>query len=295
MTSQDLVEAPARDRFEWSAYARRGEHLREAASGTLGAARAADPGGALVAVVGLGRAGLPSAIALRRAGMRILGIDTCTSRMTSIRSGRARIARADWEYLRAHLGEDDFELTDSIEAIAGAAGVLICVPTIADRRGVASADALRRTCAAVVEQARAGQTFVLSTTTYVGSTRELLVEPLSARGLCVGEDVFVAFSPARGDAEAGVDEPAAPRVIGAVTERCFARAAELVRPLSHELLRVSSPAAAEMARLYESTFRAVNVALAFEMADACRTHALDPIEVTDAAASNTARFMAHYP
>ncbi|HTA34843.1 MAG TPA: nucleotide sugar dehydrogenase [Solirubrobacteraceae bacterium] len=296
MTPQDLFEAPVRDRFESTAFARRGEHLRETAAGASRATDIAEAGRTLVAVVGLGHTGLPSAIALRRAGVRIVGIDTSASRLSEIRAGRAEIPRADWEYLRVHMGEEDFELTGEFEDLSAADGVLICVPTTVDRRGQAITEPLRRTCAAVVEHARAGQTLVLSTSTFVGATRELLVEALSARGLCVGEDVFVAFSPERSDtgvAEHG--QPRSPRVLGAVTETCFGHAAELLSPLCDGLHRVSSPAAAEMVKLYESSFRAVNVALAFEMADACRTHALDPIEVTDAAATKPFSFMPHYP
>jgi nucleotide sugar dehydrogenase len=114
--------------------------------------------------------------------------------------------------------------------------------------------------------------------------------------MCVGEDVFVAYSPERIDPGAGDREQLrCTRVVGAVTETCFGHAAELLRPICQELHRVSSPAAAEMVKLYESSFRAVNIALAFEMADVCRTHALDPIEVTDAAATKPFGFMAHYP
>jgi nucleotide sugar dehydrogenase len=187
-------------------------------------------------------------------------------------------------------------LTGELDAVAGGDAVLICVSNTVDRQGRPSHEALARTCAAVVAHAHPGQTLVLTSTTYVGSTRELLVEPLAARGLRVGEDVFVAFSPERtAGGPAGQGQAPAKRVVGAVTEKCFAHAAELLLALGHELHRVSSPAAAEMAKLYESSFRAVNIALAFEMADACRTHALDPIEVTDAAATTPSGFIAHYP
>ena len=137
---------------------------------------------------------------------------------------------------------------------------------------------------------------MLTSTTYVGSTRELLVEPLAERGLTVGEDVFVAFAPERIDP--GVkdhEQLQTPRVVGGVTEGCFQRAAEVLRHTCKYLHRVSSPEAAEMVKLYENTFRAVNIALAFEIAEACQAHGLDPIEVTDGAATKPYGFMAHYP
>jgi nucleotide sugar dehydrogenase len=137
----------------------------------------------------------------------------------------------------------------------------------------------------VVGHAHAGQTLVLTSTSYVGSTRQLLVEPLEERGLRVGEDVFVAFCPEhveQGDADAQAQSRL---VVGGVTETCFRHASALLCNLGQELLRVSSPETAEMVRLYESTFEAVNVALAFELADACRTQGVHPLEVADAAAA----------
>ncbi len=296
MTPQFLLEAPVGHQDEETIRARPGEPTRETAAGGARITREAGARQPLVAVVGLGYAGLPSAIALRRAGLRIVGIDTSSSRLGDIRSGQAEISQGDREDLRAHLSDQDFVLTDELEAVHAADRVLICVPTTVSPQGHPNCEALARTCAAIVRHARAGQTLVLTSTTHVGSTRELLVEPLAQRGMCVGEDVFVAFSPERIDPGAGDREQLrCTRVVGAVTETCFGHAAELLRPICQELHRVSSPAAAEMVKLYESSFRAVNIALAFEMADVCRTHALDPIEVTDAAATKPFGFMAHYP
>jgi nucleotide sugar dehydrogenase len=251
---------------------------------------------AVVAVVGLGYVGLPTAIAMRNAGCRIVGIDVSAKRLDAIRTGRAELLESERADLEGHLAGDGFALTDRIEALDAADLVLICVPTPVDEHHLPDLEILRGACAAVVAHARQGQTLVLTSTTYVGSTRELLVEPLQARGLKVGEDVCVAFAPERIDpGVAGHEQLQTPRVIGGVSETCFRRAAELLRHTCKHLHRVSSPEAAEMVKLHENTFRAVNIALAFEIAEACRTHGLDPVEVIEGAASKPYGFMAHYP
>jgi len=296
MTPEFLLEAAVKDPVERGAQGSADEPRWATAADDVRITRGAAPEQALVAVVGLSYAGLPSALALRRAGFRIVGIDTSLSRLNEIRSGRADLLGVRPEDLQDQLGDEGFVLTDKIEAVSAADMVLICVPTIVDSHGRPNPEALARTCAAVVRHARAGQTLVLTSTTYVGSTRELLVAPLTERGLCVGEDVFVAFSPECPDPDVSdYEQPRTARVLGAVTETCFRRAVQLLGPICEGLHRVSSPAAAEMVKLYESTFRAVNIALAFEMADACRALALDPTEVTDAASTKPLGFMARYP
>jgi UDP-N-acetyl-D-glucosamine dehydrogenase len=251
---------------------------------------------AVVAVVGLGYVGLPTAIAMRNAGCHIVGIDVSTRRLDAIRTGAAELLESEREDLHKHLAGDGFSLTDRIEALDAADLVLICVPTPIDDDLLPDPAILQRVCAEVVCHARPGQTLVLTSTTYVGCTRELLVDPLAERGLRIGEDVCVAFAPERIDpGVAGHEQLRTPRVIGGVTETCYRRAAELLRHTCAHLHRVSSPEAAEMVKLYENTFRAVNIALAFEIAEACRLHGLEPIEVTDGAASKPYGFLAHYP
>jgi UDP-N-acetyl-D-glucosamine dehydrogenase len=251
---------------------------------------------AVVAVVGLGYVGLPTAIALRNAGARVIGLDSSSTRLAAIRGGEAELLSSEQEDLARHLGGEDFVLTGSPDAISLADLVLICVPTPVDDQRRPEPALVRSACASVVAHARAGQTLVLTSTTYVGSTREMLIEPLAERGLVAGEDVHVAFAPERIDPGVeGHEQLLTPRVIGAVSERCFRRAAALLRHTCRELHRVSSPEAAEMVKLQENTFRAVNIALAFEMGEACRTLGLDPIEVTEAAATKPYGFMAHYP
>ena len=250
----------------------------------------------VVAVVGLRAAGLRTVIGLASADARVIGIDASASRLADIRGGRAQLSSAEREQVRRHMSGGGLVLTERSDTLAAAEAVLICVPTTAGRDRRPDSEQLRRACAEVVAHARPGQTIVLTSTTFVGSTRELLVEPLQARGLRVGEDVFVAYCPERVDAGVAVEEAGSmPRVIGAVSERCYEQASALLAPICPQLHRVSSPQAAEMTKLYESAFRTVNIALAFEMADVCRRHGLNSIEVTEAAATRPSGFMAHYP
>jgi UDP-N-acetyl-D-glucosamine dehydrogenase len=253
-------------------------------------------GHTVVAVVGLGYVGLPTAIALRNAGCRIVGIDVSGSRLSAIRAGEAELLTSEQRDLRRHLASDGFVLTNRIKALDAADLVLICVPTPVDECQRPDLEILRGACASVVRHARPGQTLVLTSTTYVGTTRELLATPLQERGLRVGEDVFVAFAPERIDPGVSEHEQLkTPRVLGGVTEACGARAAAVLRHTCKCLHRVSSPEAAELVKLYENTFRAVNIALAFELAEACGVHGLDPIEVTEGAATKPYGFLAHYP
>ena len=251
---------------------------------------------AVVAVVGLHSAGLPAAIALR--GARAGGSSRSTAPPAAWRRSAAAARSSSPRSRRSCTATSRRAGSCSPTAskrCAAAEFVLICVPTAVDRERRPDPEALERACAEVVAYARPEQTIVLSSTTHVGSTSALLVEPLQERGLRVGEDVFVAYAADRVDP--GVPEHTQrriPRVVGAVTERCWERASTLLSHVSSDLRRFIA-GGGEMTKLYESTFRAVNIALAFEVADACRGHGLDPIEVTDAAASKPFGFMAHYP
>jgi len=174
--------------------------------------------------------------------------------------------------------------------------VIIAVPTPVDERRQPDLRPLRGACDTVVEHARAGQTIILTSTTSIGSTRRMLVEPLARRGLIAGEDVYVAFAPERIDPGVKAHaQQATPRVVGGVTEECFKHAANVLRHTCSEIHAVSSAEAAEMAKLMENTFRATNIALAFEFAEAARIYGLDAVEVIDAAKTKPYAFMAHYP
>lgn len=249
-----------------------------------------------VAVVGLGYVGLPTALSLADGGAQIIGYDVSESRLADIKSGQVDLSSPDRVRLSTHLQADTVKLTTEPTLLAQASSVIICVPTPIDDHQAPDLTALRAACADVVENAVAGQAIVLTSTTYVGCTREFLAEPLAERGFTVGDDVFVAFSPERIDPGVAAHSPeCTPRVLGGVTRRCTAQAATLLQHTASSLHEVSSPEAAEMTKLVENTFRAVNIALANEFSDAADELGVNVIEVIDAAKTKPYGFMPFYP
>jgi UDP-N-acetyl-D-glucosamine dehydrogenase len=251
---------------------------------------------ATVAVVGLGYVGLPTSLALLVAGLDVIGIDLSERRIAEIRDMSADLVDRDRRRLRLALRSNAFAMSRQPADIARADCVLICVPTPVDEQRRPDLRALRNACGSVVAHAREGQTIVLTSTTYVGTTRDMLVEPLAARGLIAGRDIHVAFAPERIDPGAlGHDTEQTPRVIGGVTPACAEAAVGVLGEIAPSLAVVSSVEAAELTKLYENTFRAVNIALANELAGMARHWGLDTIEVTRAAASKPYGYMAFYP
>jgi len=249
-----------------------------------------------VAVVGLGYVGLPTALSLVGSGAKVLGVDTCPSRITAIARGEVDSASVEPMRLIAALATNSLELHADPEVLASADAVIICVPTPVDASSVPDVGALSAACAAVVEHARIGQLIILTSTTYVGCTRALLTVPLEARGLVVGRDINVAFCPERlnpGSTTFAHDEVT--RVIGGATPQCAAAAEHLLARISPAVHIVSTPEAAELSKLIENTFRAVNIALANEFAEASRVLGVDAIEALEAAASKPYGFMAFQP
>jgi len=251
-----------------------------------------------IAVLGLGYVGLPTSLLLHEAGRSVIGVDIADARRNAIRAADVDLLEEDFRRLddALHGGEDRFEIVGEPARIADADSVLICVPTPVDEERRPETSALEGACRTAVEHARPGQLIVLTSTSHVGATRQLLIEPLARRGLVAGRDISVAFSPERIDPGNEVHpQELVPRVIGGADERCARRAAELLSEVASELHLVSSPEAAELTKLYENTFRAVNIALANEIEGLCRGHGLDPIEVTEAAATKPYGFLPFYP
>lgn len=249
-----------------------------------------------VAVLGMGYVGLPTSLALREAGFPVLGVDISERRLADIRSGEVDLLERDRPRLAEAMNSGLLALTADATALEGVDAVIIAVPTPVDHDLNPDLRAVRSACASVVAHARPGQTLILTSTTYVGTTRDLLVEPLAERGFVVGEDIHVAFAPERiNPGDALWEQAAVPRVLGGVTAACTTAAAAVLASTASKLHVVSSVEAAEFTKLQENTFRAVNLAFANEMAAAAGFYGVDPIEVVEAAATKPYGYLAHYP
>ena len=249
-----------------------------------------------VAIVGLGYVGLPTALAFHAAGSRVLGVDVSERRLTTIGEQRSDLLETDRDRLSVALVDPTFQMTSDVARLGTAAAVIICVPTPVDEYLVPDLRILESACATVVAAATPGQVLLLTSTTYVGTTRDMLVGPLAARGLIAGSDLYVAFSPERIDP--GNDRHAhedVARVLGGTTKLCAEKAAAVLQSYAKNVHIVPSADAAEMTKLLENTFRAVNIALANEFAEICNVMGMEVMDVIGAAATKPYGFMAFYP
>lgn len=236
----------------------------------------------LIAVVGLGSRGLPTALALRQAGADVLGIDTSERRLAAIRVHRCDLSPTDHERLVIALQGSRFDVDGDLSRLSEADAIVICVPA-ADTATGADRGPLEAACDAVCRFARRGQTIVLTSTSHVGATRQLLIDPLTEAEFDIGRDICVAFSPERDDPAAGIAKEAPPRIVGAGVGLCVEKARAVLDPIVPAIHVVSSVEAAEMAKLYEDAFRAVNSSLADRLAGEAAAHGLSTAEVIGAA------------
>lgn len=221
-----------------------------------------------IAVFGLGRPGLRTALAYHTGGSRVLAVDTSADRLMSIGAGAVDLVSSDQERLRTAVTDDRFQLTARPACLSQSRAVIVCVPTPVDAHFVPSPTALQSACATAVDHAVAGQLLMLTSTTYVGCTDDLLVKPLVQRGFRIGEDIFVAFTAELLDP--GIENVAqvtVPRVVGGATVACGKRAVDTLSGYAQWIHCVPSLATAETAKLLEHTFRTVNAPTANVVTD----------------------------
>src|SRR3954451_16801661 len=247
-----------------------------------------------IGIVGLGYVGLPLGVAFAEVGCEVIGLDTDPRKISAIQEGRSYIEDVSSERLQAV--SDRLRATPRYADLASCDAVIIAVPTPLTRNREPDLGALVSAGTALAGVLQEGQLVVLESTTYPGTTRERLVPLLEESGLAAGRDFHVAFSPERVDpGRTDYNLRNTPKVVGGYTEECGAAAERIYREVCDEIVRVSTPDAAELTKLLENIFRSVNIALVNELSVLCDRMDIDIWEVVDAASSKPYGFMRFEP
>jgi UDP-N-acetyl-D-glucosamine dehydrogenase len=249
---------------------------------------------ARVGIIGLGYAGLPLAMAFAEAGFDVVGIDLNAERVQAITDGRSYLVDVPVERYAGVQGKlvatTDYSSVSSLDALT------ICVPTPLSKTRTPDVSYVVAAAESVAEQISPGQLVILQSTTYPGTTEEVIRPILESGGARVGQDIFLGYAPERVDpGNRQWDVHTTPKLVGGVTDECLRRTKLLYETIVETVVPVSSPMVAETAKLHENTFRAVNIALANELALMCDRLGISAWEVIDAAATKPFAFLAHYP
>jgi UDP-N-acetyl-D-glucosamine dehydrogenase len=251
---------------------------------------------AQVGIIGLGYVGLPLAVEFARAGFKVIGYDVSKRVVKLLNDGKSHIKDVTNAAVAEMVKNGKFVATADEPKLAEADAILIAVPTPLAKTRDPDMSFVMSATEAVTRVARPGQVIVLESTTYPGTTRELLQPALERRGFVIGSDVFLAFSPERVDpGNEKWNTKNTPKVVGGLTPDCADVAAALYGACIDRVVPVSSPEAAELTKLLENTFRSVNIALVNEMAIVCDKLGVDVWEVIEAAATKPFGFMKFTP
>ena len=251
---------------------------------------------ARITVIGQGYVGLPLAVAFARAGFRVTGLDVSVARIENLSRFDANSPDVSDEELESLSKEGWYRPTADYSLLGTSDVILICVPTPLRKSKDPDISYVVETAERLVDSLRPGQLIILESTTYPGTTEEVLLPLFEAKKLKAGTDFFLAFSPERidpGNTEFRVID--IPKVTGGITPQCTRLAAAVYRKIVPRVVEVSSPKVAELAKLYENVFRSVNIALANEFSLMCSHLGVSSREVINAAASKPFGFMPFYP
>lgn len=253
-------------------------------------------GDAVCGVVGLGYVGLPLAVEMGKAGLRVLGFEKSKQVVDRVNAGESHIGDVSAADVAALRATGLLEATLDMSRLAECDVISICVPTPLGKTKDPDMSFVVAATDAVADALRPGQLVVLESTTYPGTTRELLLPTFERKGLAVGEDFFLCFSPERVDpGNARWHTKNTPKVLGGVTARCTELGKLLYERFIDEVVPVSSPESAELAKLLENTFRMINIGLVNEMAVICDKLGVSVWEVIDAASTKPFGFMKFVP
>jgi len=251
---------------------------------------------ARVCVIGQGYVGLPLAVEFARAGFPVVGLDVDPVRIEALNAARPHTPDVDAGALAELRAAGRYTATADFDVLAGSDVVIICVPTPLRKSKDPDISYVAAAAEATAARFRPGQLVILESTTYPGTTEELLLPLFASRGAVVGQNLFLAFSPERIDpGNRAFKVRDIPKIVGGVTPACTRLAELLYRQIVGTVLTVSGPKVAELAKLYENVFRNVNIALANEFALMCRRLGVNTREVIEAAATKPFGFMPFYP
>jgi len=249
-----------------------------------------------VVVVGIGYVGLPLVVEFARAGFRVTGYDKDPFKVGELAAGRSYIADVPSEDLRPAVAEGRLEASTDPKVLGTADAVIVCVPTPLNKTKDPDMRYIASATEEIAQHIHPGMVVVLESTTYPGTTREVVAPRLEAAGAKIGEDLFLAFSPERVDpGNKTWKTKNTPKVIGGTTEACTLIAKTLYEQAIDKIVPVTSTDAAEMVKLLENTFRAVNIGLVNEVAIMCQKLGIDAWEVIDAASTKPFGFMPFFP
>ncbi len=251
---------------------------------------------ARIGVIGLGYVGLPLAVEFCRAGFDVTGFDVDATKTAEINAGRSYIGDVGTEELAGCVATGRLRATTDMSRLGDMDIVDICVPTPLRKTKDPDMSYVVSASEEIARYIHAGMLIVLESTTYPGTTAEVLQPMFEAKGLTVGSDFYLAFSPERVDpANQRFTTKNTPKVVGGTTPACIEVAAALYRTAIDTVVPVSSTQVAEMVKLLENTFRAVNIGLVNELALMCHRMNIDVWEVIDAARTKPFGFMPFYP
>ena len=250
---------------------------------------------AIIGVLGLGYVGLPLALRFAEAGFKTVGFDIDADKIASLHAGKTYIQTVDATRITAAIGSGLSTTTDFSQA-ANTDALIICVPTPLNRSREPDLTFVVNTVESVLPFLRTGQVVSLESTTYPGTTEEELLPRIQSRGLTVGEDIFLIYSPEREDpGNANFNTKTIPKICGGVTKNCLEVGIELYRQAIDQIVPVSSTRVAELTKLLENIHRSVNIGLVNEMKIVADRMGIDIHEVIRAAATKPFGFVPYYP
>ena len=247
-------------------------------------------------IIGLGYVGLPLAVEMAKAGFQVTGIDLSQEKVNALNRGLSYIPDVPSQTVESFVAADRLRATQSLAAVAELDTINICVPTPLRKNKDPELSYIIAAVEVIRNHIRPGQLIILESTTYPGTTREVVLPILEESGLKAGSDFFLAYSPERVDPGNSIFHTQnIPKVVGGITPRCAETAVFFYRQYIDNVFSVSSTDCAEMVKLLENTFRSVNIALANEMALTCHSFGINVWEVIEAAKTKPFGFMPFYP